>query len=166
MPLQSHQTQSITFIGCKLVFAIASPCSPACFHVHLYWTLLCKTHFSSPITNRSKNGSFFSHSSKEMATEIRLILFLSVSKWGTPISSFKSNPMCFKRRKAVNRLTLSDVATFSVEIRGVFWTKVRRTSSSMWEDRPERGSSSRLNSPRRNSANHFSTVRWAGAWSW
>ena len=119
MPLQSHQTHSITFIRYKMAFCIASLCLPDCFHVCLCWTLLYRIHFPSPITNWSKISSLLNSLSKEMAAEIYLILFFSVSKWGTHISSFKSNPVFFKRWKLVDQSTLNTVATSVVICR--YW---------------------------------------------
>ena len=99
-------------IGWKLPFGIASPCSPDCFHVHLCWTLLYRTHLSLHITNQSKNDSLLNWRSKKMAVEIRLILLFLVSKWDTHISSFKSNLMLFKCEKAIDSSTLNTLLKF------------------------------------------------------
>lgn len=70
----------------------------------------------------------------------------------------KVYPIYFKCRNAFDPSMLSLSAIPSAAIRELFHTKLRTTSSSVPEVRPERGWSSKWKSPLPNCANHFSTV--------
>lgn len=87
-PLQSHQIHSITFRGVNPGFGTVCVASPFLYH-DLFRTLLSYLiHFSSPVTNRFRNGSISLRISKESQMLILSNKFFTDNSCGIQTSSF------------------------------------------------------------------------------
>ena len=89
--------------------------------------------------NSIQKGSFSWRPRREMATDTRFSLFLSVKECGTHVLSLEVNPSFFKWQNADELSMFILSAISSVVILGLFSTKELTMSSSMAEGRPERG---------------------------
>ena len=155
MPFEPHQTQSINFFGCDPSFGAESGVYPRLLQLLFRCTFLYRTHFSLPVTIRSKNGSFVCLARREIHIETLSIKFSGNSWCGTQTSYLLSIPRHCRHLTTFDRSTISLSPISLVVIRGSASISAYNSSSSIFDCRPGRGSSTEAISPERNILNHL-----------
>ena len=144
----------MTFFWCEFRFV-------KCFEVSS-WSNLWASHlrlsykiqFSSHITIRSRNGLLLLHTIREDDASKWQFFWISVSSWGTQLSTFFIFPICFKYRVNVGWSRLRSWATFHVVVRASASMILSTSHCQLPDGWPLCSSSSRFSSTLQNFLNH------------
>ena len=92
----SHRTNCITFLPWNFAFWVGCRDLYLSIHSLLYWKLLWKTHFLSPVMIFLRNESFLCLERRHVKMNMQSSLFFSLREWGTPMPSLLTFAIFFQ----------------------------------------------------------------------